>query len=146
PRTDPYERDSRIRLLPWMFGVEPHVGIRMQDHSAWNPGRDEWSKTLPADPTPLTPTAERAKPVPDDLRAKPVETRAVAGHRVVVEIPLHHTVQPGPDRRHRIMPALVELRLHLLELRPEALLYRFSLHSECARRPWFSVVVRSPQK
>jgi hypothetical protein len=31
PRTDPYERNSRIRLLPWVSHGEPHAGPRMKD-------------------------------------------------------------------------------------------------------------------
>jgi hypothetical protein len=31
PRTDPCERYSRTRFLPWIFGVEAHSGIWVED-------------------------------------------------------------------------------------------------------------------
>jgi hypothetical protein len=37
PRTDPYVRRYRIRLLPWMHGVKAHTRERMQDALGGNP-------------------------------------------------------------------------------------------------------------
>ena len=37
PRTDPYVRNYRIRLLPRVFGAEAHTRIRMQCTGFGNP-------------------------------------------------------------------------------------------------------------
>ena len=41
PRTKPYVRDSRIRLPPWMSGVEAIPRVRMQNAGNWNPPLDQ---------------------------------------------------------------------------------------------------------
>jgi len=71
PRTDPYMRHYRIRLVPWMVTTHPHVGnvlrlVRPAVRATWRPGavsgpvatarRAPWSAPFPP-PTP--PTADR---------------------------------------------------------------------------------------
>src|ERR1700733_13774181 len=55
PRTDPYKRNCRIRLLPRMHGVEAHVRMRMQDLSTWNPSTDQRQEPRPEHPVALAP-------------------------------------------------------------------------------------------
>jgi len=73
PRTDPYVRHYRIRLVPWMVTTTPHVGdvlrlVRPTVRATWRPGavsgpvatarRAPWSAPFPP-PTP--PTADRCR-------------------------------------------------------------------------------------
>ena len=57
PRTDPYARLSRIRLLPRMNGVEANIGIRMQDVDAGNPPAHQSVQARPVDAAVLATTA-----------------------------------------------------------------------------------------
>ena len=57
PRTDPYERLSRIRLLPWMGGVKANIRIWMHDADAGNPPANQAVHALPVDAACLASTA-----------------------------------------------------------------------------------------
>ena len=49
PRTDPYERISRIRLLPWMDGVKAYARIWMLDADAGDPLAHQSDHAIPVD-------------------------------------------------------------------------------------------------
>ena len=62
PRTDPYVRHYRIRLLPWMRGAKRLLGIRMQQPWDWNPAIKERSVPLPRHLPALTATNQDGPP------------------------------------------------------------------------------------
>ena len=47
PRTDPYVRKYRIRLLPGMMTCEPHVGIRVENRWRRQPAAAEFEELVP---------------------------------------------------------------------------------------------------
>jgi hypothetical protein len=64
PRTGPYERLSRIRLLPRMVSGEAHVGIGMEDAYRGKPPVDHPLHALPRIGPTLPPAAQCLPPEP----------------------------------------------------------------------------------
>jgi hypothetical protein len=91
PRTDPYGRYSRIRLLPWMSGVKTHGGPRVKDFGRRNPRHANSRVTIPGDSVPVAASPKRTKPHSNYLSTEGFKTPDVARHRVVVEIAAYHT-------------------------------------------------------
>ena|SRR6185503_15244923 len=104
----------------------------MQDSGSRNPNSDDGSKARPAHSTSLTPTTERTKPEPDDLRPEPFKTRPIPRHGMVLEVPLHDRAQPLPHLGDRRVPPSMKLPFDVLELRPKPLLNGFPSHDERA--------------
>ena len=59
PRTDPYVRHYRIRLIPRMCGVKSHVGIRVHQPGAWKVFGAEPAESFGGDPARLAAPGER---------------------------------------------------------------------------------------
>ena len=76
-----------------MPGGEVHAGPGMKDVDRGNEEFDERRELLPGQSATLTAPPKRAQPQPNDLAPKLVERHAVAGHRVIIEIPLDHALQ-----------------------------------------------------
>jgi hypothetical protein len=57
PRTDPHERNYRMRLLSWMNGIKANLGIRMKNARAWDPPRLQSAHLRPVKVVPLAATA-----------------------------------------------------------------------------------------
>ena len=70
PRTDPYERDYRIRLLPWMSRVEANHGIGVQDSGLGQPPRADLVEVSPVHPPLLAASAEPLPPQPSQARCR----------------------------------------------------------------------------
>src|ERR1039458_3147471 len=62
PHTDPYERDYRIRLLPWLCCVKSHVGIWMQGTGSRYPPFEGRSQSVPSRSPPLATMAQCLPP------------------------------------------------------------------------------------
>ena len=90
PRTDPYVQHYCIRLLPRMLSVKAQVGMRMFEVRTGDPSNDQSPEPIQGHLAPLTSAAKRAVPPPDYLGPKAVETIQIAGHRIIVEVTLHH--------------------------------------------------------
>src|SRR6266446_8162487 len=135
PRTDPYERISRIRLLPWMNGVKAHIRIRMHDVDAGNPPAHQSLHTLPVHVVPLASAAQGLPPVPGNPISEGLKPIPVAGNRVIVEVALHDRPQPLPRLRNRIVHALPQLLPDFLQLCARPLAYRLPFYGKAPRRP-----------
>ena len=103
PRAEPYERNYRIRLLLRVLGVEADVRVGMQDPSPGNPMVDDRPEPCPRHPVPLTSAPKRVKPTADRLASERVQADEIAGHPVIVEVPLHHASQPLPKLPDRFV-------------------------------------------
>jgi hypothetical protein len=62
PRTDPYERHSRIRLLPRVSGGEPHAGPRMKESWFGEPVVGQLFRPPPIEAVLLAAPPERSHP------------------------------------------------------------------------------------
>ena len=87
PRTDRHERFSRIRLLPWVFGVETHVWIGMQNLGLWNPAFFQFVKPFPVHAVPLAAPPKGKPPHTHRLPVEGFERGHIAGDGVVVVVP-----------------------------------------------------------
>ena len=74
----------------------------------------------------LTPTPKRAKPKPCDLGSKPFKSHDVRGHRVVVEVSVHHRAKPHSLLDDGQVHAASQFSLDGLQLRRDALAVRDS--------------------
>ncbi len=88
PRTDPYVRNCRIRLLPWIKTSEPHVGIGMRDFRLGKPAFAQPGELGPGQP----PAALRASPphaMPEILerRSELLQANRIPRDRVVIAHP-----------------------------------------------------------
>src|SRR5207249_6870036 len=101
---------------------------------------------IPRHRAPLTPSAERAVPPPDDLSPKAIQTIHVAGNRVVVEVALHDGPQPPPDIDDGGVPASSKLLRQLFELGGEACAHGLAPDEEPAGLPGFATQMREAQE
>ncbi len=100
PRTDPDGRHYRIRLLPWISGVESHCQIRMHQPGAGQPAFQQSSHPLRAPPPRLAAPRQRMRPVPAQPFAKSVPARPVPRHRIARISALRaHSITPLLRRR-----------------------------------------------
>ena len=91
PRTDPYVRLSRIRLLPRVADGEALIGPRMADARLWKPYVGQLHDLIPSDPPLLAAAAERAPPAAGDLISECHERTIVGRPGVIVEVALDDT-------------------------------------------------------
>src|SRR5277367_151990 len=132
PRSDPYERDSRIRLPPRVFDAEAVRRPRMEDLGRRQPFTRETFDPFPCRDVLLAAPPERAPPEVDNIEAERTEHANVGGHGVVVEPALDHLAKPFPLSRQRFMHALSQAFLDLLQLRPHAVASALALQEEAA--------------
>ena len=106
PRSDPYGRDSRIRLPPRVFDAEAVRRPRMEDLGRRQPFTRETFDPFPCRDVLLAAPPERAPPEVDNIEAERTEHANVGGRGVVVEPALDHLAKPLPLSRRRFMHAL----------------------------------------
>ena len=95
----------------------------------------------------LAPPPKRAVPAPNHLSPEAVQTIHVAGHRVVVEVALHHRLQPLPElRRLAACQRRRSSSFSSLKLGRESLADRLALDDEPAGLPGRPAHVREPQE
>jgi len=78
PRTDPYVQNYRIRLLPWVSGVEAPTRMQMQNADTREPTIRELAKASPGDAVAVTPSTQRMKPMPNHLGQEGFHTRRLS--------------------------------------------------------------------
>jgi len=126
PRTDPYVRHSRIRLLPRVGDGEANIGPRMKDARRRQPRRHEPSDAAPRHRGLLTAPPKRAPPEFGDVIAEGTKSSRVRGHRVVGEVARHHGLQPAPLFGDRVVHAATQLHFDFLQFRSHAIASRFA--------------------
>jgi len=96
----------------------------MQDPGLGYPEIGELPKACPWQARPLAAPPQGVPPMAQDLSAKRIESGPVAGNGVVVEIPLHHSMQPCALLGDRLMPLSQQRLLHRLQFGAEPLRHR----------------------
>jgi len=129
-----------------MFGVETQMGIGMKNLGYRKPLGYKTLQALPGHPAPLTATSNHMQPALAYLEPKTPKTDEIAGYRVIVEVTLHHTPQPSPDFRQRLMHAHPQGGFHLLQLGEKSLPDGFAQHEELFILPRSSADVREPKE
>jgi hypothetical protein len=79
PRTDPDERNSRIRLLPWVFDGKADARPGMKDAWSREPVIGQPDHSLPDQAMSLAPPPKRLGPEPDDVVTKGTERSIASG-------------------------------------------------------------------
>jgi len=100
---------------------------------------------LPRIPAPLAATSNHMQPAFAYLEPKTAKTGGIAGYSVIVEVTLHHTPQPPPDFRQRLMHAHPQGGFHLLQFGEQPLSDGFAQHEELAVLPALATNVREPK-
>src|SRR5262245_39238622 len=111
----------RIRLLLWVFGVEPNAGRRVQKLGFGYPASDEMREAIPRQTMTLAATLQGVQPVPHRLCAECCDRVHVARNGVVIAIPTDHSPQPRALLGDRLMTLREQRPLHRLQLGPEPL-------------------------
>src|ERR1700685_3069403 len=101
----------RIRLPPWMCGVEACHRIRMQNAGKRNPSVEERIEPLPTHIAALTATdqyhpPQSAKPMPEDF-----QLRQVSRNGVIAVVTQNDLLQPLTNDRFRLVPTEDQLCL-----------------------------------
>src|ERR1700676_3722228 len=96
PRTDPYGRNSRIRLPPWVFDGEAFVRPGMCDSRSWKPPILQHGHPFPGHLPLLTTPTQRAPPDVGDVKTKVPERHRVRRNRVISIEAHHNPPQPRP--------------------------------------------------
>jgi hypothetical protein len=131
PRTDPYVRDYLTRLLPRVGDDQPLVGIRMKDFGFGKPPPRQTSKSLSFPYSAfLASPPQDAPPESLDQGTEHGKASEVPGERMVVEPTAYHGTEPAPHLDQRVVHALPQLLLKLLQCRSHALGNRFALDGE----------------
>src|ERR1700716_220883 len=134
PRTDPYERLSRIRLPPRVCNGKATARPRMEDDRLWEPGIHKLRHPCPGHSVLLAATPKRAPPEIGDMMPEHLQCTTVSRHCVIVEVAADNPAQPPPLFRDRLVHAPSHLLLDLLELRPHAVPsgFPFDLEFPCS--------------
>src|SRR5260370_24096387 len=144
----PYLRRSRSikNRQSRILSVEAQIGMRMKNLGFGRPLSRKAVHELPRHPAPLSATSNHPQPALANLEPKTPETGEIAGYGVIGSVALHHTPQPFPDFRQRLMHPLPKRGLHLFQLGEESLSDGFAQHEELAVLPGLSAYVREPQE
>src|SRR5208283_2803968 len=113
-----------------MSGGEAICGIRMEHTRLGEPFYGECKSASPCGLALLATTPECLPPKAQHSLPKDPEAIEISGHRVVVEVALHHRPEPFAGLWHGIMHALVKLLLDFLQLLPHPLADRRAPHRE----------------
>ena len=116
-----------------MFGGEAHVGVGVHDLDRWQQGSQAGCEALPVHAMALASTSKRLYPAPQHIAAKRSHPREIARNGVILEIPLHHLLQPLHGSRHTRVHPLTQLRPNILELGCHAFGDRFPADRESGR-------------
>ncbi len=146
PRTDPYGRNYRIRLLPRVLGVESLVGIRVQYPGTGDPFVDEWAEACPRQSMLVAPASQREEPVTYRLRTERHHAGHVVWHRVVVEVAPNHRRQPLGLPCHRFVSATHQRTSHLPELGRQPFAHCLAFDRELPVGPLSPTDVGEPQE
>src|SRR5271154_2913106 len=103
-------RSYRTRLLSRIFGAKPRQRVGMQNFWLRQMLVDESLETLPRPPAALTAPPQGKQPAPRCFPPECVEPPQITRYCVIVEISLHHPLQPVPGLLDRIMPASAQFR------------------------------------
>src|SRR5215467_4984354 len=115
-----------------MFGGEAHVGVGVQDLDRWQQGSQAGCETLPAHAMELAATSKRLYPALQHIAAKRSHPLEIARNGVILEIPLHHLLQPLHGSWYPLVHPLTQLRPNILELGCHAFGDRFPADRESA--------------
>src|SRR5215472_2303108 len=118
----------------------------MKNPGSREPLNRQTLQELPGHPAPLTATSNHMQPAFAYLEPKTPEAGEIAGYSMVVEVTLHHTPQPFPDFRQRLMQPHPQGGFHLFQLSEKSLPDGFAQHEELSILPGFSADVREPQE
>src|SRR5215469_8313827 len=116
PRTDPYVRNSRIRLPPRVFDGEPLVWPGVKDFRSRQPVVSQLRHPLPRGSILLATPPQATSPQTCHVIAEGAQRRAVGRHSVVGEEPSDDLLQPAPLSGDRLMHPPSQLFLNFLEL------------------------------
>src|SRR5215472_522801 len=115
-----------------MFGGEAHIGVGVHDLDWRQQGGQAGCETLPTHAMALASTPKRLHPAPQHLAAKRSHPREIARNGVILEIPLHHLLQPVHGSWYSIVHPLTQLRPNILELSGHTFGDRFPADRESA--------------
>src|SRR6516164_3557870 len=132
PRTDPYEPNSGIRLLPRVSDGKALLRPRKKDFRLRKPGISDLLHPLSRDPPVLTASRQRPAPEGNHVMAECSDRCRVGRHGVIGEIASDNLRQPAPLLGDRLVHPLSHLLLDLLELAPHAVTPGFPLKEELA--------------
>src|SRR5215470_16478719 len=128
-----------------MSGVEAQMGVGMKNLGYREPLNRKTLQELPGHPAPLTAPPNHVQPAFAYLKPKTPKTGEIAGYSVIVEVTLHHTLQPSSDFRQRLMHAHPQGGLHLFQLGEKSLPDGFAQHEELSILPGLSANMRKPK-
>ena len=119
-------RDSRIRLLPWVFDGKAFAWPRTRDTRLRQPRVGDAVHALQRQRVLLGATSQGASPQVGDPQSEGPECWAVRGQCVVREVPLHLQSEPAPLLGYGLVHAPSQLHLNVLEFGPHAVGPRLS--------------------
>src|ERR1035437_3840428 len=103
----PPHRSVRARLAhtaPTLdTGVKTGAGVRMQDSGERNPAIEEPVQVAPVDFAALAPANQRVPPQKAQPMPEQTQRWTISRNRKVLVVARHHTLQPLPDQRGRLM-------------------------------------------
>src|SRR3970040_1822221 len=130
----PLHRSQRAGLPHWALALGDNAkspqGIGMANAWRGQPAPNEPPHPFPGEPGGLAPPPQRATPESPNLETEREQRRAVHGHPVVPQMPLHDRAQPPAHYRDRGVQAPPKRGFHLAQLRLQPLPNRLPHHRE----------------
>src|SRR5262249_22029202 len=120
PRTDPYVRNSRIRLPPWVFDGKPLMRPGVKDSRFRQPGVGQPRYPRPRRPIFLAAPPKAASPQIGHVKAEGARRSTIGGQGVIGKKAGNDLPQPLSLRRDRLMHSPPQLFLNCLEPRAYA--------------------------
>src|SRR5271157_4421688 len=95
--------------------------MRMQNAGTREPAIRKGAEAIPGEASAVTPAAQCAEPVPDDLRPEGEHTLDIAGDCMIIHVALHHPAEPPSHISDAVMHLTAQLLFNGLGFGPEAL-------------------------
>src|SRR3990172_11210713 len=131
---NPLHRSQRAGLPHWALASGDNAkspqGIGMANARRGQPAPNEPPHPLPGDPSGLATPPQRTTPESPNLETEREQRRAVHGHPVVPQMPLHDRAQPPAHLGDRRVQAAPERGFDLAQLRLQPLPDRLPDHRE----------------
>ena len=126
--------------------AKPPQRIGVVDADWGQPALGKPLHPLPGGPALLAAPTQGAIPVPDETVAEQDQRSPVHRNTVIPHVPHEDRAQPLSHRRDRVVQALPEFHLQLLELRLQPLTHRLAQHREAPVAPLLPADMREAEE
>ncbi len=145
----PSHRSQHALLTHWApalgSGVKAVQRLRMKNTNRRKEALQQNFKSLPRHTVALASSPKRSQPIPLYMLEEIIQTWPIAGHRIIVQVPLQDSFQPLSCFLYRLMQTPAQFLFDRLNLPLDTFLYGFTTYLKPAF-PCLGAIVSKTQK